>query len=477
MTKKPVEIPKHIKLATDACRDAEPQKTQYELKDSQVPGLQLRINPGETKTWVLRYRIRIGTEWKNRRMTLGAFPDVSVAAARKEAENRKTDIDRGADPMGERRAVAEQRAEAIEAKKRGDAARTSVAEFFERWMKSKKPRDRDDDGAAIRANFEKNVLPSLGSLEMKDVTSAHILSIIDTMLERGVNRQAQVAFSDMNQFFKFAVSRVIERSPMETLKKSDVGEQPSPRDRVLPPDEIRLLNQKMLSSSLNRPTQLAYLISLSTVCRIGEIGCAEWREIDWAKKTWTIPKEHTKNRQPITIFLSNIALNLFKELQTFNGDSDYCMPNSERTGPVYEKALTKHAHDRQRPEGVPPTAGRTTQTRSLVIGEIWTPHDLRRSGSTLIQKLGYTTEIAQRCLNHKIHTKVQRAYLHDDPVKAMRRAWRDLGQALEVILSSEGEAFLKALQDDFEKDTDEEVGLAAIVKKFHEKLQNETKLT
>jgi len=465
------KIPKHIKLATDVCREAQPKDKQYELNDSEVQGLQLRVNPGNTKTWVLRYRIRVGETWNHRRMTLGQFPVVSVAAARKEANNNKTDIDRGADPIGQRRAEAIQRAEAIEAEKREIASRVSVAEYFEHWMKSDKPAKRIDGGKAIRASFENNVLPVLGSKQMKEVRRADILEVTDTMLKRNVDRQATITFSDMKQFFRFAVEReVLPANPAADIKKSDIGKKQVPRDRFLPPHEIRQLHQQMLASNLNRPTQISYLICLSTLCRVCEIAQAEWKEIDWTRKTWTIPPEHAKNGQQITVNLSQFALDNFNELRTYNGDCGWCMPNTKRDGPVYEKTLTKHAHDRQLPLGRAPVKGRTIQTRSLVVGrENWTPHDLRRSGSTLMQNLGFSTEIAERCLNHVVHNKVQKAYLHHNPLKEMNRAWRDLGQALGVIIGPNGDKFLEELEADFHRDADDEIGILALTKKFHAK--------
>lgn len=465
------KIPKHIKLATDACREAQPKDKQYELNDTQVPGLQLRVNPGNTKTWVLRYRIRVGETWNNRRMTLGQFPEVSVAAARKEAENKRTDIDRGADPIGERRAEALQRAEAIETEKREAVARVSVTEYFEQWIKSDKPANREDGGKAIKASFEKNVLPILGSKRMTDVRRADILQVTDTMLTRKVDRQAQITFSDMKQFFRFAVEReVLTVNPADTIKKSDIGKRQVPRDRFLPPHEIRQLHLQMKASNLNRPTQLSYMICLSTLCRVCEIAGAKWKEIDWLRKTWTIPPERAKNGEEITINLSQFAYDSFAELRTYNGDCDWCLPNTARKGAVYDKALSKHASDRQRPEGQPPLKGRTIETRSLVVGrDKWTPHDLRRSGSTLMQNLGVSTEIADRCLNHAVLSNVQQAYLHFNPLKEMNRAWQNLGKTLAVIVGPNGEAFLRELETDFHREAEDEIGLAVLVKQFHAK--------
>ncbi|USR37839.1 hypothetical protein L1F06_014250 [Ectopseudomonas hydrolytica] len=93
--------------------------------------------------------------------------------------------------MGERQAEADRRAEEIEAKAREEASRVTVNDFFDRWMKSDKPKGRKDGGKELRRQFEKDVLPLLGEKEMKNVTRADILNVTDTVLARGVNRMAQ----------------------------------------------------------------------------------------------------------------------------------------------------------------------------------------------------------------------------------------------------------------------------------------------
>lgn len=175
------KLPEHTERAMTACRNAKPESKQYELLDSKIPGLELRVN-AKGKEWSLRYRVKVGEKWLNKRLPLGDFPAVTVANARSAAQQAKTDIARGSDPMGDRRKEAELRAEEIKAKALEEASRIPVAEAFERWMKSDKPAGRHDGGAELRRLFERDVLPNLGKKTMSDVTRADILEIIDEIL-------------------------------------------------------------------------------------------------------------------------------------------------------------------------------------------------------------------------------------------------------------------------------------------------------
>ena len=77
------------------------------------------------------------------------------------------------------------------------------------------------------------------------------------------------------------------------------------------------------------------------------------------------------------------------------------------------------------------------ENNSLVTGDVeWTPHDLRRTGATLMQKLKISREVVNLCQNHVIGSKVDRVYLLDDYADEKREAWNKLGDRLEAIISS-----------------------------------------
>lgn len=234
------------------------------------------------------------------------------------------------------------------------------------------------------------------------------------------------------------------------------------RDRLLSPDEIRELRdifarlerdydalpagQKYSGiRPVNPRVQCAVWICLSTLCRIGELLKSEWRYVDLDKGTWFIPAEATKGhkgkRQDHHVFLSPFALNQFKRLKEETGHTPFCFPSKDEKNHVDTKTVSKLIGDRQCrfKNRSKPLAGRHNDD-SLVLnkgtrGE-WTPHDLRRTGATMMQELGVTLEIIDRCQNHLLGgSKVRRHYLHHDYAKEKTEAWGLLGERIKAILT------------------------------------------
>ncbi|MGL4318212.1 MAG: tyrosine-type recombinase/integrase [Pseudomonas sp.] len=464
------KIPEHTERATTFCRHAKAGSKQYELLDGKVPGLELRVNT-RAKEWSLRYRVKIGERWRNKRLPLGDFPTITVAAARAEALKAKAKIAQGEDPMGERQAEADRREEEIRAKAKDIASRITVSELFERWMKSKLPRGRKDGGVALRQQFEKDVIPIIGHKDISSLDETDIHNVTDTMLDRGVNRMAQLVFSDMKQMFRFAVTRkLIKVNPAANIEKKDIGSESESRARVLSPREIRQLDQALWASSLNRVTHIIYMLQIAMTCRINELCQASWSHINWISREWTIPAKNTKSNRAITVSLSTHSIRLLEELRTLTGHTRWLYPGQDESKPINRKAAINHARDRQRPEGEKPLQGRTVETRSLVIGdEAWKTHDLRRSGSTLMQRLGIPTEVSEKCLNHVEDNKVKRLYHLYEYDREMKRAWYLLSEALSVITGPDGEAFLKEFDEDRSREPDEEIGMLGLVKKYYKK--------
>ncbi|HCF0862031.1 TPA: site-specific integrase, partial [Pseudomonas aeruginosa] len=190
--------------------------------------------------------------------------------------------------------------------------------------------------------------------------------------------------------------------------------------------------------------QCAVWICLSTLCRIGELLKSEWRHVDLDKGTWFIPAEATKGhkgkRQDHHVFLSSFALAQFERLKEETGHTPFCFPSKDENNHVDTKTVSKLIGDRQCrfKNRSKPLAGRHHDD-SLVLsrgakGE-WTPHDLRRTGATMMQELGVTLEIIDRCQNHLLGgSKVRRHYLHHDYAKEKTEAWRLLGERLETLM-------------------------------------------
>jgi integrase len=326
---------------------------------------------------------------------------------------------------------------AIEAEQARQAARKSVTELFEHWARVDLI-NRKDKGAEVRRMFEKDVLPFLGDLAVADIKKSHITVVTDTMLARGVNRAAKIAFSLMRQMFRFAVDRdLIEYDPTASIRKAKIGGKDVERDRVLSDEEVRTLSRLAPEAGLLPSTEAAIWIALSTCCRIGELLGARWEHINLIKGSWLIPAENSKNGKPHSITLSPFAIRQFENVRAHNGNSAWCYPNTDDSGPVCSKTVTKQLGDRQRQPDQGSMSRRSAKAQALLLpGGKWTPHDLRRTGATAMTALGVFPEVAERCLNHTEENKVKRTYQRHSYTNEMSEAWNRLGEHLDLATRS-----------------------------------------
>ena len=133
-----------------------------------------------------------------------------------------------------------------------------------------------------------------------------------------------------------------------------------------------------------------------------------------------------------------MALKQFEVLRQHTGLTEWVFPASSLDGPVCPKTVTKQVADRQRSDNAP-MSGRSKQTDSLaLVGGQWRPHDLRRTGATLMAELGVLPDVIEKCLNHTEQTKVKRIYQRAQYETPMREAWQRLGDRLALLANKPG---------------------------------------
>lgn len=416
------------------------------------------------------YRFKWESKFKD--FACGTWPTKSLSEIRSTRDKARQKVADGINPSDEKKAARIQVQAAIEATiaeaERKASENLTVEDLFNEWLKDGVA--RQDGNAELRRSFTKNVLPLLGQKPLRNLTEKDLLAVLRTVRERGLNRSAVILNNDMGQMLRWAEKRKPWRGMMEDGNPADLvdvkklldHDYQEQRDRLLSPDEIRELHNifallehdyealpagKKYSGirPVNPRVQCAMWICLSTLCRIGELLKAEWQHVSLDKGTWFIPAEATKGhkgkRQDHHIFLSSFALIQFKRLQKETGHTPFCFPSKDEKNHVDTKTVSKLVGDRQCrfKNRTKPLAGRHNDD-SLVLskgtkGE-WTPHDLRRTGSTMMQKLGVTLEIIDRCQNHLLGgSKVRRHYLHHDYAKEKTEAWQLLGEHIDAILN------------------------------------------
>jgi len=312
------------------------------------------------------------------------------------------------------------------------AARVTVRDLFTRWHDTDLI-NRKDKPEIVRM-FNKDVLPVLGGLFVEDVRKGHITQVTDALLVRGVAHLARNILKLMRQMFRFAVDRdVIEFDPTASLSITKTTTKPTERDRVLTEVEIRALARQLPEAHLLKSTECAVWIALSTMCRIGELSKAKFSDIDLQLKTWTIPKENSKNGKAHIIYLSDFALAQFKTLKEYATHDVWLFPNRGNTSHVCEKSITKQVGGRQA-ENI--LSNRSKDNQALVLsGGKWTPHDLRRTGATVMGDLGIAPDVIEKCLNHTEENKVKRIYQRQKMESEQAEAWRVLGDRLYLLVN------------------------------------------
>ncbi|MDR3428217.1 tyrosine-type recombinase/integrase [Silvimonas sp.] len=403
----------------------------------------------------------------------GSYPDAGIADIRAERDRARQKVAEGINPSDEKKAARIEAQTAIEATiaeaKRKTAENLTVSDLFGAWLADGVA--RQDGNAEITRRFNKDVIPTIGDIALRTLNERDLLSMLRVVRQRGVNRYVVSLFADLNQMLAWGEKRKPWRSLMADGNPADLVDveklidpnYQEERDRVLSAGELRELSEifermeldyaalpvgKKYSGTrpLDRTAQLALWICLGTLCRIGELLKAEWRHVDLESGEWFIPAENTKGhrgkRQEHHVFLSPFALRQFKELRAISGVTPYLFPASNGENHVCVKTISKRIGDRQemfKNRTKPLSHRRHDNTLVLHKGAngAWTPHDLRRTGATMMQALGITLEIIDRCQNHLLGgSKVRRHYLHHDYAKEKREAWHLLGQRIEAILDS-----------------------------------------
>jgi integrase len=337
--------------------------------DGEVKGFGLRITAAGAKAFILNYRCG----GRERRITIGAFPDWSVAAARKEAQRLRALVDQGRDPLAER-----------DSERTAPTVSTLCARYLEDHLPRKRPSSQRDD----RSMIERDILPALGRRKVADVRFADVDHLHRTISRRAPIRANRVV-ALLSKMFSLAMRwgwrpdspvRGIERN-LETK-----------RQRYLPPAEIA-----RLSDALNhRPGVAADIVRwlLLTGCRFSEAANAHWQQFDLEAGTWTRASHETKQKKTITTPLSAPARALLANLHERNGASPHVFP-----GPA------------GRPVRSIKTAWATICRDAGLEGV--RVHDLRHSFAALLVSSGASLVLIGKLLGHS-QAQTTNRYAHAD---------------------------------------------------------------
>jgi len=386
-------------MLTDAkIKAAKATGKRYELTDSN--GLYLDITTAGVKTWRYRYRVHELRE----KVTIGQYPATTLAEARAQHLEMSAMVARNKSPARE---LARQEQKAKQA--------GTVLELSSLYRSDLATRSKDD-GAGTAWQFTAHIEPKIGRLRLDEVTPDDVLELLD-----GIKKTAPVSalaiHGTLCRMFKFAIGRqLILTNPAAAIPAKIIGEKKS-RERSLSPSEIGTMLRSFDTAKGEPETLQSFPLLLLTMVRRNELLEAPWDEFDLENAIWTIPKERCKNDKAHLVPLSRQVVEILRPIAITSGKIGLVLPGRNSKKPLSTGALHESMR-RNSGFGIAP----------------FTPHDFRRTASTILHEQGWNTDVIEKALNHTmkgvrgVYNKAE--YL--DQRREMLQAWADYLDALKA---------------------------------------------
>lgn len=413
-------------------RSLEPRSARYEVADTTVAQLKMRVSPNGTKIWSLIVELpRTKAGRVLRRMKIGSYPTTSLKDARSKARIALGKVEAGGDPT----------------KKKVELREATLVQNVIEAYEQEKVGDKRTAARSVEL-LRKHLAPIINE-RVVEVDQQTIQKIIDQIRSGasgrgGKKRSAPAAklkvqhrrvFEIIRAAFRLAVRKRLIKTDEDPTLGMVVAVKRSPRRRYLSEAEIvNFWAGLEASQHMEWMTKQALRIALVTGQRIGEVCGATTNEVDTNAKIWTIPEGRTKNGLEHRLPLSNLACKLFNEAiqNRPNADTDYIFPSRKRAR-IGEKVVIQPLA----PAAVPKAMLRDLETLGIASNPA-TPHDLRRTVASHMARLGVPSHIASRCLNHVsdvARTVTQIFYDQHSYANEMREAMDRWAAEIEQIIT------------------------------------------
>jgi integrase len=378
----------------------------YDAGKGAVSGLHVLVTPAGAKLFRLRYWIDgVDTAGKRkaieRQLALGAYPEVSLAEARRRALEARGVVASGGDPVASRRAQR-----AADARERAN----TFGAYAKRWL---------DDGAWILATrkqyarlLERDILPALGKRPVGDITRADVDAIVRGAARQRVGKDAEgkrkriggvISARHVRQIISAVLDVALDDDAVvanvaairrtRTKSKRKVTHHVVTPYRHLSADGLAALLRKLDEYRGQPETVAAMRLLILCFTRPTELREARWSEFDLdavGGAIWNIPPERMKGRRPHDVPLSHQAVAILRELHPLSSASGWLFP---------------HTREPKKP------MGRSTLQRALEYLEInGSPHGFRHSASTLLHDAGFDSLVIEKQLAHADRNATRRSY-------------------------------------------------------------------
>jgi integrase len=362
-------------MLTDAgLKMLKPKEKLYKIVDRD--GMYVVVQPAGAVVFRYDYRLH----GRRETLTIGRYgPDgLSLARARERLIDAKRMISEGVSPAHEKQREKRRLKEA-----------KSFGEFGERWLQEAKM--ADSTRAMRRAIYERDILPVFRNRLLTEIAPDDLRSMCAKVKQRGAPATAVHVRDIVKLVYGFAILHGEKvDNPADEVGPASIATF-VPKDRSLSPAEIRIMLRQIEHVPTLPTIRLGMKLFLLTMVRKSELQDATWDEVDFENAVWSIPKERMKRSKPHNVYLAQQTIDILIALKTCAGNSRYVLPSRYDADAPMSRAtfnrITAAVVERATKEGLPL--------------ESFTVHDLRRTGSTLLNELGFNSDWIEKCLAHE----------------------------------------------------------------------------
>jgi integrase len=362
-------------------------------------GLYLWVKPTGGKLWRWSYRF----DGKEKLMSLGKYPDVSLAQARERHSEARKLFATGVDPMAQRKAEKTAEKAAIE-----NSFQSVAAQWLEHWQEGKSPRHVE----YIKRRMDADILPRLGPRPIAEIEAPELVAMANAIQDRGARDIAKRALETVGQVFRFGIAHgYSKRNPASEIRPSDIlrSTRKVNYSRV-DARELPALLRNIEVYQGTHVTRLAMKLIALTFVRTSELIGAKWTEFDLEAGRWNIPPERMKMRTLHIVPMTSQALEVLDTLRTLTGESEWLFPGDRNANKPMSNNTILKALERMGYKGR------------------MTGHGFRGLASTILHEQGYAHDHIELQLAHAPRNAVSAAYNHAlylEPRAKMMQDWAD----------------------------------------------------
>ncbi|NTV97674.1 MAG: integrase arm-type DNA-binding domain-containing protein [Chlorobiaceae bacterium] len=387
-----------IPLSDTRISKAKPTDKDYKLSDG--GGMHLLVTALGSKLWRMQYRF----EGKQKTLTLGRYPEITLADARVRRDNARKLLAHGVDPSEEKKALM-----------RSDSTNAETFETVaEEWLDKNLVVWSKRHAETVINRLNRDVFPAFGKMPIHKIRSSDLLTMLLKIEARGAIETAHRVKIICGQIFRYAVSTgKMEYDPAASIRSREVFRKRIVKHHaaITDPDELGTLLRAIDNYSGTFIVCSALRLAPMLFVRPGELRKMEWSEIDLENALWTIPAHKMKMKQAHMVPLSLQALKILNDLLPVSGDCKYVFIGRTTSRPMSNNSIN-------------------AAMRNLGFDrDTMTGHGFRATARTMLDEiLGCRVDLIEHQLAHAVRDSNGRAYNRTSFIndrRIMMQKWSD----------------------------------------------------